>query len=64
LLLYQVKFLIISDSRFQVLKIKLNQAHKVDSFYENPKRDEIVTVFATHRISPFIKPKEIGLKIE
>lgn len=52
-----VFFLFTLDSRFQVLKIKLNQAHKVDSFYEDPKRDEIVSVFVSNRVSPFIKPK-------
>lgn len=51
------------DCNFQVYKIQLNPKHKINSYYENPTKDQIVTVFLSAKVSPFVKPKGIGLKI-
>ena len=44
-------------------KVQLNPKHKIDSYYQDPVKDEIVTVFLSWKVSPFVKPKGIGLKI-
>ena len=44
--------------------MQLNPKHKVESFYQDPVKDEIVTVFLSGKVSPFVRPKGTGLKIE
>lgn len=53
----------ILDCNFQVFKLQLNPKHKADSFYQDPTADQIVTVFVSGKISPFVKSKEVDLKI-